>query len=101
MVKLFWRASLDATDYALPPQWRPVLSFVPRSYQRQALTAWHEHQGRGVVVLPTGAGKTVVALMAIEHLAARTLIVVPTLELLTQWRRACSSSTTTKSSAAA
>jgi superfamily II DNA or RNA helicase len=80
--------TLDATDYALPPQWRPVLSLVPRSYQLQALTAWHEHLGRGVVVLPTGAGKTVVALMAIERLAARTLIVVPTLELLAQWRRA-------------
>ena len=79
---------MEATDYALPPGLQPVLSIVPRSYQVEALTPWQQSHGRGVVVLPTGAGKTVVALMAIERLAARTLIVVPTIELLTQWRRA-------------
>jgi superfamily II DNA or RNA helicase len=79
---------MEATDYALPPGLHPVLSIVPRSYQVEALTAWQRNYGRGVVVLPTGAGKTVVALMAIERLAARTLIVVPTIELLAQWRRA-------------
>ena len=28
----------------------------PRPYQSEALAAWNAHQGRGVVVLPTGAG---------------------------------------------
>jgi len=79
---------LAVTDNALPSAVRPVLSLVPRSYQVEALTAWLQHRGRGVVVLPTGAGKTVVALMAIERLALRTLIVVPTIELLAQWQRA-------------
>ncbi|MDP9365347.1 MAG: DEAD/DEAH box helicase, partial [Chloroflexota bacterium] len=41
---------------------------------------------RGVVVLPTGAGKTVVALMAAARLGVRTLVVAPTIELLHQWR---------------
>jgi superfamily II DNA or RNA helicase len=41
-----------------------------------------------VVVLPTGAGKTVLALMAIERTKLRSLIVVPTIELLYQWREA-------------
>jgi superfamily II DNA or RNA helicase len=79
---------LVETDHALPPGLQPVLSVVPRSYQVEALAAWRRCHGRGVVVLPTGAGKTVVALMAIERLAARTLIVVPTIELLAQWKRA-------------
>ncbi len=79
---------MEASDYALPPGLNPVLSIVPRSYQVEALTAWQRSHGRGVVVLPTGAGKTVVALMAIERLAARTLVVVPTIELLAQCRRA-------------
>jgi superfamily II DNA or RNA helicase len=79
---------VEATDHMLPPELHPALSLVPRSYQVEALTAWQQCHGRGVVVLPTGAGKTVVALMAIERLAARTLVVVPTIELLAQWRRA-------------
>jgi len=37
-------------------------------------------------VLPTGAGKTVVALAAAAQLSLRTLVVVPTIELLQQWR---------------
>jgi superfamily II DNA or RNA helicase len=66
----------------------PRLAITPRVYQEDALTAWTEAEGRGVVVLPTGAGKTVVALMAIARAAVRPLIVVPTLELLKQWREA-------------
>ncbi len=31
---------------------------APRPYQAEALEAWRAAQGRGVVVLPTGAGKT-------------------------------------------
>ncbi len=70
----------------LPAGYRPRLTLHPRIYQTDAIAAWLQQEGRGVVVLPTGAGKTVVALMAIERLAVRTLIVVPTIELLTQWR---------------
>jgi superfamily II DNA or RNA helicase len=74
--------------WALPEGLRPALMIAPRVYQTEALEAWLGQRGRGVVVLPTGAGKTVVALMAIERLALRTLVVVPTIELLGQWRAA-------------
>ena len=66
----------------------PHLTMRPHVYQREALGAWLASGGRGVVVLPTGAGKTVVALMALEQVPARTLVVVPTIELLGQWRTA-------------
>jgi superfamily II DNA or RNA helicase len=66
----------------------PRLGARPRVYQREAVRAWLDSGGRGVVVLPTGAGKTFVALMALEQLPVRSLVVVPTIELLGQWRRA-------------
>ena len=64
----------------------PRFDLTPRPYQEEAVAAWLRHEGRGVVVLPTGAGKTVVALMAAARLGVRTLVVAPTIELLHQWR---------------
>ena len=79
-------AWLDAAaeEYALPFD-LPALSVTPRPYQKDALTAWGRAHGRGVVVLPTGAGKTVVALMTLEAMRVSTLVVVPTIDLLHQW----------------
>jgi superfamily II DNA or RNA helicase len=64
----------------------PRLDLAPRSYQREAVDAWLRAEGRGVIVLPTGAGKTIVAYDAMARLGVRTLVVVPTIELLRQWR---------------
>lgn len=57
----------------------------PRPYQEAAVRAWSEHRGAGVVVLPTGAGKSQVAVMAIAYKRRSTLVVVPTLDLVRQW----------------
>jgi superfamily II DNA or RNA helicase len=57
----------------------------PRPYQSEALAAWRAHRGRGVVVLPTGAGKSHVALLAIDAKRRSTLVVAPTLDLVRQW----------------
>lgn len=56
-----------------------------RWYQRDALGAWRDSGDRGVIVLPTGAGKTLVALAAIAELRVGTMILVPTRILLDQW----------------
>lgn len=61
------------------------LAMEPRPYQREALTAWRNAGLRGVVVLPTGAGKTAVAVSALEKVGRSALVVVPTLALLKQW----------------
>ena len=63
----------------------PPLSRQPRFYQQEALEAWRRQGGRGVVVLPTGTGKSFLAQMAIASAARSTLVVVPTLDLLAQW----------------
>ncbi len=68
-----------------PLEPKPLLKPTPRSYQDEALAAWLEEGGRGVVVLPTGAGKSILAMMAVVRLGVRPLVVVPTLELLKQW----------------
>ncbi|RXK48337.1 DEAD/DEAH box helicase family protein [Halorientalis pallida] len=69
-----------------------------REYQRAALDAWLETDDtpdsgaerqpapRGVLELPTGSGKTVIGVEAIERLGTPTLVVVPTIDLLEQWR---------------
>ncbi|MBX9704513.1 MAG: DEAD/DEAH box helicase family protein, partial [Silvanigrellaceae bacterium] len=57
----------------------------PRGYQTEALRSWSEAGSRGIVTLPTGAGKTILAVMAIAHLGRPTLVHVPTLDLMHQW----------------
>ncbi|MDQ2051900.1 DEAD/DEAH box helicase family protein [Natronolimnohabitans sp. A-GB9] len=74
-----------------------------RDYQREALETWLETDRwrdsdtdtdgalecapAGVLELPTGSGKTVIAIEAIERFATPTLVVVPTIDLLEQWQR--------------
>lgn len=79
------RARLDF-DPRPPLPFTPALDREPRDYQQEALEAWRVNGGRGVVVLPTGAGKTFLALMAIEAVRTSTVVLVPTLDLLSQWR---------------
>ncbi|HEY6079990.1 MAG TPA: DEAD/DEAH box helicase family protein [Polyangiaceae bacterium] len=57
----------------------------PRPFQIEALAAWEKARGRGVVVLPTGAGKSHVALLAIDARRRSALVVAPTLDLVRQW----------------
>lgn len=53
--------------------------------QKHALDSWEKAGRRGIVVLPTGTGKTYVALKAMARLSKPTLIIVPTIDLLSQW----------------
>jgi superfamily II DNA or RNA helicase len=57
----------------------------PRPFQLEALAAFGRAGGRGVVVLPTGAGKSHVAVLAIDDRRRSALVVVPTLDLVRQW----------------
>jgi superfamily II DNA or RNA helicase len=58
---------------------------APRPYQREALAAWERQRSRGVVVLPTGAGKSQLGVMAIDKKRRSALVVAPTLDLVRQW----------------
>jgi len=71
----------------LPPVQQLNSNVELRPYQNEALDKWHQANMRGILVLPTAAGKTYVALKAIGQLKTQTLIVVPTLDLIDQWRK--------------
>ncbi len=66
-------------------QFRADLNVEPRPYQQESISAWQKGGKRGVIILPTGAGKSFVAQMAIEMTGRSTLVVVPTLDLMNQW----------------
>ncbi|MDF5719378.1 MAG: helicase-related protein [Rhizonema sp. PD37] len=63
----------------------PSLEMEPYLHQSEALAAWKLAGRQGVVVLPTAAGKTYLAQMAMQATPRTTLIVVPTLDLMHQW----------------
>jgi superfamily II DNA or RNA helicase len=84
------RSSLAFEDRVPPPgieAARPAVwkTLCLRPYQEAALDAWNAAGRRGVVVLPTGSGKTRLALSAMAASGLRTLCLVPTRALLEQW----------------
>ncbi len=76
-------------------QWRPATlagaAFALRDYQRRAAEAFHaggsDRGGCGVVVLPCGAGKTVVGIAAMQLLQTNTLVLAPNTVAVRQWCR--------------
>jgi superfamily II DNA or RNA helicase len=64
---------------------RALVHREPRPYQSEGLQAWTRQRSRGVVVLPTGAGKSQLGVMAIDEKQRATLVVAPTLDLVRQW----------------
>lgn len=70
---------------------RSGLPFQVRDYQRQAVDAFHAggdvRGGSGVIVLPCGAGKTIVGITAMALLKKHTLILTTSTTAVEQWRR--------------
>ncbi|MBI2185043.1 MAG: DEAD/DEAH box helicase [Thaumarchaeota archaeon] len=88
MVEYLKRSGLFFKDSVQDPVPCPMLncSLQLRGYQLNALKAWEDAGRKGVLVLPTGSGKTVIAIKAIATVNEPVIVVVPTLDLLEQWR---------------
>ncbi|HUZ21079.1 MAG TPA: DNA repair helicase XPB [Acidimicrobiales bacterium] len=88
LVKLGWPAE-DRAGYvdgaSHPIALRDDGGFELRPYQRQAVAAFAA-AGSGVVVLPCGAGKTLVGIGAMAAAGARTLVLVTNIVAARQWR---------------
>jgi len=80
------RVTYDNTAPAYPTlKVASRLTQAPHPFQTEALDAWKSAGRRGVVVLPTGAGKSYVGQMVIETVQRGTLVVAPTIDLMNQW----------------
>ncbi len=74
------------------PQWRSIHwpkvdLFPPRPEQAEAVESWTNKGQRGLIVMPTGTGKTEVALEIMHRTAVSTLVVSPVRDLMYQWHR--------------
>jgi superfamily II DNA or RNA helicase len=58
-----------------------------RADQEAAIHAWERAGGRGVIVKPTGTGKTEIALGIIARRRVAALVVAPLRDLMYQWQR--------------
>jgi len=67
--------------------WPKVSLPALRPEQTQALDAWEQAGRRGQVIMPTGTGKTEVALAAMARTGVATLVVAPVRDLMYQWHR--------------
>jgi DNA excision repair protein ERCC-3 len=80
---------------ALPIQLREVaqsgLPFHVRDYQREAADIFYAggdvHGGSGVIVLPCGAGKTIVGIAAMAAVQRATLVLTTSITAVKQWHR--------------
>ncbi|MEO0853439.1 MAG: DEAD/DEAH box helicase family protein, partial [Cyanobacteria bacterium J06648_11] len=79
------RSVVDKAKAFNPLDLKADLKLTPYPHQKEALSAWQESGHRGVVVLPTAAGKTYLALLAVRATQQSVLICVPTLDLMHQW----------------
>jgi DNA excision repair protein ERCC-3 len=88
LLKVGWPAD-DRAGYVDGASYPVLLStddgFALRAYQRAAIDTFFA-SGTGVVVLPCGAGKTLVGAGAIAAASARTLILVTNTVSARQWR---------------
>ncbi|BBA79566.1 DNA repair helicase [cyanobacterium endosymbiont of Rhopalodia gibberula] len=76
---------IDEAKAFISLELNPSFQRDPYPHQLGALAAWKQYNRRGVVVLPTAAGKTYLAQLALESTPKTTLILVPTLDLMHQW----------------
>lgn len=66
-------------------------SFALRKYQKEAIDAFYRkgdiRGGNGVIVLPCGAGKTVVAMGIMSNINEKTIILATSTVAVKQWKR--------------
>ncbi|HPB81255.1 MAG TPA: helicase-associated domain-containing protein, partial [Spirochaetota bacterium] len=80
----------DPLEVTITEKTMNSLPFMVRDYQQSAINAFYKgggiEGGSGVIVLPCGAGKTIVGIGVMDILKTETLILVTNTVALRQWR---------------
>jgi DNA excision repair protein ERCC-3 len=88
LVALGWPPA-DEAGYEDGAALEAELTCTPRPYQGDAVAAWWADGtavgGNGVLVLPCGAGKTVIGLAAVVQAGARALVIATSVSAARQW----------------
>lgn len=71
---------------------RPPAGLELRPYQKEAIRAWSKNEGRGILAMATGSGKTLTALTLASKVAEKNpslvlIVVCPFINLCRQWIR--------------
>ncbi len=81
----------EKVDFSVRATTLTGASFSFRPYQIQAADAFYAkgsaHGGAGVIVLPCGAGKTIVGISCMEQLQTSTLILTTNVTAIRQWKQ--------------
>lgn len=76
----FIEYNLNKLDFEITPKFKLF------DYQNNAVREWHYNRDFGTVSLATGGGKTIIAIQILINSGLSTLIVVPTIPLVKQWK---------------
>lgn len=95
--KLPTRFSFHGEPTLCPSSGRPTLpvNLSLRDYQEEAIRSWFLSNGRGILKMATGGGKTITALAALEKLYSSgvelrcAVIICPYRHLVVQWEEEC------------
>ena len=91
LMRMFHAASFQIDDQARAYRELDLTlhgGFPPMPHQAKALEAWKQARGRGLVVMPTGSGKSYLAVLAILSVKRSALVIAPTIDLVQQIGRA-------------
>ncbi|MBO5958963.1 MAG: DEAD/DEAH box helicase family protein [Lentisphaeria bacterium] len=90
IMRILYGAGIEVLDHARDYPELPLTLHSPHKplkHQQYAMQRWLSAKRRGVVVMPTGSGKTFFAFLAMQSVQRPTLVIVPTIDLLHQWAR--------------
>lgn len=88
IINYLHESAIEFTDYVLdlvPSPDMKAANLSLRDYQQNAVDRWTKVGMKGCIVLPTGAGKTIIGIKSIEKVNSASLVIVPTLDLMSQW----------------